>query len=49
MRTIDTFRMDKEEFSVLTFFEEADAADKAYWHSKTFFDPYGGPRIDAAN
>ena len=35
MRTIDTFRMDKEEFSVLTSFEEADAADKAYWHSKT--------------
>ena len=49
MRAIDTFRMDKEEFSVLSSFEEADAADKAYWHSKTFFDPYGSPRIDAAD
>ncbi|MDE0019114.1 MAG: hypothetical protein OXU51_23235 [Candidatus Poribacteria bacterium] len=35
MRTIDTFRMDKEEFSVLSSFEEADEADKAYWHSKS--------------
>lgn len=35
MRTIDTFRMDKEEFSVLSSFEEADAADKAYWHAKS--------------
>ena len=35
MRAIDTFKMDKEEFSVLSSFEEADAADKAYWHSKT--------------
>ena len=35
MRTIDTFRMDKEEFSVLSSFEEANEADKAYWHSKT--------------
>lgn len=35
MRTIDTFRMDKEEFSVLSSFGEADAADKAYWHSKS--------------
>ena len=35
MRTIDTFRMDKEAFSVLSSFEEADEADKTYWHSKT--------------
>ena len=35
MRTIDTFKMDKEEFSVLSSFEEADEVDKAYWHSKT--------------
>ncbi len=35
MRTIDTFRIDKEEFSVLSSFEEADETDKAYWHSKT--------------
>lgn len=35
MRTIDTFRMDKEAFSVRSSFEEADADDKAYWHSKT--------------
>lgn len=35
MRTIDTFRMDKEEFSVLSSFKEANEADKAYWHSKT--------------
>ena len=41
MRAIDAFKMDKEKFSVLSSFEEADAADKAYWHSKTFFDPTG--------
>lgn len=35
MRAIDTFKMDKATFSVLSSFEEADAADKAYWHSKT--------------
>ena len=35
MRAIDAFKMDKEKFSVLCSFEEADAADKAYWHSKT--------------
>ena len=35
MRTIDTFRVDKKEFSVLSSFEEADKVDKAYWHSKT--------------
>ncbi len=35
MRAIDAFRVDKEELSVLSSFEEADAADKAYWHSKT--------------
>ena len=35
MRAIDAFKMDKEKFSVLSSFEEADAADKGYWHSKT--------------
>ncbi len=49
MRTIDTFRVDKEAFSVLSSFEEADAVDKAYSHSKTFFDPYDSPRINAAD
>ena len=49
MRAIDAFKMDKETFSVLSSFEEADAADKAYWHSKTFFDPAGSPRIDATD
>ena len=35
MRAIDTFRVDKEVFSVLSSFEEAAKEDKAYWHSKT--------------
>lgn len=35
MRTIDTFKMDKGTLSVLSSFEEAEAADKAYWHAKT--------------
>ena len=35
MRAIDAFKMDKKKFSVLSSFEEADAADKTYWHSKT--------------
>ena len=35
MRIIDTFKMDKGAFSVLSSFEEADEVDKAYWHSKT--------------
>ena len=35
MCAIDTFRVDKEEFSVLSSFEEAAEADKAYWHSKS--------------
>jgi len=35
MRAIDTFKMDKDTFSVLSSFEKADEADKTYWHSKT--------------
>ena len=35
MRVIDTFKMDKATFSVLSSFEEADEADKTYWHSKS--------------
>ena len=35
MRPIDTFSVDKEKFPVLSSFEEADEADKTYWHSKT--------------
>ena len=35
MRAIDTFEVDKETLSVLSSFEEADDADKAYWHSKS--------------
>ena len=35
MRAIDTFKVDKEMFSVLSSFEEAAEADKAYWHSKS--------------
>ena len=49
MRAIDIFRVDKGTLSVLSSFEEADETDKAYWHSKTFFDPFGSTRIDAAN
>ncbi len=49
MRAIDAFKMDKATFSVLSSFEEADETDKAYWHSKSFFDPFGGTRIDAAD
>ena len=49
MHAIDTFRVDKKTFSVLSSFEEADEADKAYWHSKSFFGPDGSPRIDAAD
>ena len=43
MRAIDTYSVDKEAFSVLSSFEEAAEDDKAYWHSKTFFDPDGSP------
>jgi hypothetical protein len=43
MRAIDTCKVDKGTFSVLSSFEEADEMDKAYWHSKTFFDPLGSP------
>ena len=35
MRAIDTCKVDKGTFSVLSSFEEADEMDKAYWHSKT--------------
>ena len=35
MRVIDVFKVDKETFSVLSSFEEADENDKVYWHSKT--------------
>ena len=35
MRAIDTFKVDKGMLSVSSSFEEADEADKAYWHSKT--------------
>ena len=35
MRAIDSFRVDKEAFSVMSSFEETDEVDKAYWHSKT--------------
>ena len=35
MRAIDAFKVDKGKLSVLSSFEEADAADKVYWHSKT--------------
>ena len=35
MRAIDTFKMDKATFSVLSSFEKADEAHKTNWHSKT--------------
>ena len=35
MRAIDAFKVNKDTFSVLSSFEEADKADKAYWHSKS--------------
>lgn len=28
-------RLDKTKFEVFSSFEEADAADRAYWHSRT--------------
>ena len=49
MRAIDTFKVDKGTLSVSSPFEEADEADKAYWHSKTFFDPIGSTRTDATD
>jgi hypothetical protein len=33
--TIKTVRLDKTALSVFSSFEEADAADRAYWHSRT--------------
>ena len=33
--TIKTVRMDKTVLTVFSSFEEADAADRAYWHSRT--------------
>ena len=35
MCAIDTLKVDKKTFSVLSSFEEAAEVDKAYWHSKT--------------
>jgi len=34
-QTIKTVRMDKTVLTVFSSFEEADAADRAYWHSRT--------------
>jgi hypothetical protein len=33
--TIKTVRMDKTVMTVFSSFEEADAADRTYWHSRT--------------
>ena len=33
--SIDEVRLDKSVFEVFSSFEEADAADRAYWHSRT--------------
>jgi hypothetical protein len=33
--SIKTVRLDKTAFTVFSSFEEADAADRAYWHSRT--------------
>jgi hypothetical protein len=33
--SIDQVRLDKSVFKVFSSFEEAEAADRAYWHSRT--------------
>ena len=33
--SIDEVRLDKTAFEVFSSFEEAEAADRAYWHSRT--------------
>lgn len=33
--SLDNVRLDKTAFKVFSSFEEADAADRAYWHSRT--------------
>jgi len=32
---IDTRKLDRTAFEVFSSFEEADAADRAYWHART--------------
>lgn len=32
---MDEVKLDKTAFEVFSSFEEADAADRAYWHSRT--------------
>jgi len=34
-RSLSNVRLDKTVFRVFSSFEEADAADRAYWHSRT--------------
>jgi hypothetical protein len=33
--SLQNVRLDKTKFAVFSSFEEADAADRAYWHSQT--------------
>jgi hypothetical protein len=33
--SVDQVRLDKTAFEVFSSFEEADAADREYWHSRT--------------
>lgn len=33
--SVDLVRLDKTAFEVFSSFEEADAADREYWHSRT--------------
>jgi hypothetical protein len=33
--SIDKVKLDKTAFEVFSSFEEAEAADRAYWHSRT--------------
>ena len=49
MRPMATYKVDRETFSVLSSFEQADEVDKAYWHSKTPQERMAAPRIDAAD
>ena len=36
MKTIDTFKMDKSVFSIISLSEESD--EREYWHSKTPYE-----------
>lgn len=35
INSIDEVKMDKTAFAIFSSFEEAEAADRVYWHSRT--------------